>query len=151
MFLIRKTHTIFPSNSIIRHEVAMSGKKNWSNLDKPFDIYGCKIQNTKVGSVPILLIQEKPIATLAIVQTQRNIVNLIAKSTQTKLKNFLRAPTCNYSTKFWARATVVQTPDLESCRAEAMLVCLLLNIVLLHKHMRLYETDCQKLCYTKKR
>jgi len=30
-----------------------------------------------------------------------------------------------------------------------MLVCLPLNIVLLRKHMRLYETDCQKLCYTK--
>ena len=57
-------------------------------------IYGCKIQNTKVGSMPILLIQEKPIAIFAIIQTQRNVVNLIAKSTQTRLKNFLP---CSYT------------------------------------------------------
>jgi len=60
------------------HEVVMVKKnslKNGSNVDKIFDMCGYKIQNTKVDSVPILLIQEKPIEKFAIIQSQRNTVN----------------------------------------------------------------------------
>jgi len=61
-----------------------------------FDIYGCNIQNVKVGSVStaysILLIQEKFFAMFAMMQSHRNIVRLKGitggKSTQIRLKNF---------------------------------------------------------------
>jgi len=55
----------------------------------------------------------------------------------------LRAPTCKLPQSF--DLELVQTPNLESCKAEEMLVCLSLSIVPLHIHMRLHETDCEKL------
>ena len=62
--------------------------------------------------MPILLIPEKPFAKFAIMQSQQNIVSLKgitdSKSTQIRLKN--------YNTTF-----ELQRPDIESCRAEAML------------------------------
>jgi len=57
----------------------MSGKKNSlvsqrNSIVKSFDMYACEIQNWKFGSVlttAYSLIQEKPVAELAIMQSYR--------------------------------------------------------------------------------
>ena len=41
---------------------------NQSNIAKSFNTHGCKIQNFKVGSAPVLLNQEKHLAKFAIMQ-----------------------------------------------------------------------------------
>jgi len=60
--------------------------------NKSFDMYGCNIQSLKVGPMPILLIQVKPIADFAIIPLWRNIVKLKgmleAKRTHLRLRTF---------------------------------------------------------------
>ena len=56
------THMRYLQEVWLHQEVIMSGKKslvNQSSIFKRFNTYGSKIQNLKLGSVPIQLIQEK--------------------------------------------------------------------------------------------
>jgi len=60
--------------------------------------YGYIIPSLKLGSVPILLIQEKSIVKFGIMQSYRKNVNLKCmqdvKGTPLRLDNFLRVPNC---------------------------------------------------------